>query len=63
MDSTIQLIQLSLRIEREAERQRRLSTVHRDDLANDKPVGRSKRGKRVKGSFYLLYRQRQCECA
>jgi hypothetical protein len=33
---TIQLIQLTVRIEREVEGQRRPSTVYRDDLANEK---------------------------
>ncbi len=35
MSPTIQLIQLTLRIERDAERQRRPSTVYRDDLASE----------------------------
>lgn len=36
MSPSIQLIQLTLRIEREAEEQRRPSTVYRDDLASEK---------------------------
>ena len=36
MSPTIQLIQLTLKIEREAEKQRRPSTVYRDDLASEK---------------------------
>ena len=63
MGSTIQLIQLTLRIEREAERQYLPATVFRDDLTNGKTAGLSKWANRVKGNLSLLYRQQQCECA
>jgi hypothetical protein len=63
MDPTIQLIQLTLRVEREAEAQRRSSMAYRDDLVDEKPVRPSKRENRVKGSFDLFYRRQRCECA
>jgi hypothetical protein len=40
MGPTIQLIQLSLRVEREAKIQRRSSMAYRDDLADEKTVHR-----------------------
>ena len=63
MNPTIQLIQLMLRVEREAEAQRRPSMAYRDDLVDEKPVRPSKRENCVKGNFSLLYRRQQCECA
>jgi hypothetical protein len=63
MNPTIQLIQLTLKVEREAEVQRRPYMVYRDDLVDEKPVRPSKREDRVKGSFNLLHRRQQCECA
>lgn len=63
MYPTIQLIQLSLRVEREAERQRRPVMVYSDQRVKEEvnclpePVTRSK------GGFDLLPRQCQCECA
>ena len=38
MDPTIQLIQLTLRIEREAKIQRHSSMAYRDDLADERTV-------------------------
>ena len=63
MDSAIQLIQLTLRVEREAEAQRHPYMTHRDDLADEKPVGPSRRVNRIKRNFDLLHRKQQCECA
>ena len=63
MDPTIQLIQLTLRIECEMEARCRPSTVHRDDFADNKTVHPSRQENRVGGNFRLLHRQPQCECA
>ena len=63
MDSAIQLIQLTLRVEREAEAQRRLYTAYRDDLADEKTVRPSKQDNRIKHNFNLLHRRQWCECA
>jgi hypothetical protein len=62
MNPVIQLIQLTLRVERKAEAQRRPSMTYRDGLANEKTLRLSKRENRVKGNFNLLRRQ-QGECA
>ena len=63
MNPEIQLIQLTLRVEREAEAQRRPYVAYRDDLADEKTVSPPKRENCVKGNVNLLYRQQQCECA
>ncbi len=63
MDPTIQLIQLTLRVEREAEAQRRRSIPQRDDVVDEKPVHARKQNPRVERTGALLL-QRQCyECA
>jgi len=64
MGPNIQLIQLTLRVERNAEAQRRPQMAYSDDLAAEKPVYRStpKRNSRVKRSFNLTHRQQNCEC-
>jgi hypothetical protein len=63
MDPTIQLIQLMLRVEREAERQRRSSMAYRDDLADEKTVHPPRRDNRIKDNFNLLHRRQRCEHA
>ena len=63
MGPTIQLIQLTLRIEREAKIQRRSSMAYRDDLADEKTVHPSKQDNRIKDNFNLLHRRQQFECA
>ena len=63
MSPTIQLIQLTLRIEREAEKQRHPSTAYSDDLAAEKGASPFKRGDRVNGSSHLFFQRQQCECA
>ena len=63
MSPTTQLIQLTLRIEREAEKQRRSSTAYRDDLATEKSRSLSRREDRVNGSSHLFCPRQQCECA
>ena len=62
MNPVIQLIQLTLRVEREAEAQRRPYMAYRDGLADEKTVRPSKQENRVKGNVNL-FRQQQCECA
>lgn len=56
MEPTIQLIQLTVRVEREAEAQRRSYRVYKDDLADEKPVRllAYKRDNRIKRFFNLL---------
>ena len=61
MDPTIQLIQLTLRLEREMERQRRRPVLRTDDFADDKTVRASGRKNRIQGN--VLFCQQQCECA
>ena len=63
MDPIIQLIHLTLRVEREAEAQRRSSMAYSDDFADEKTVYPPKQDNRIKGNFNLLYRRQQCECA
>jgi hypothetical protein len=63
MGPTIQLIQLTLRFEREAERQRRSSMAYRDDLADEKTVHPLRQDNRIKDNFNLLQRRQQRECA
>ena len=63
MDSAIQLIQLTLRVEREAEAQRRPYVAYRDDLADEKTVRPPKRDNRIRRNFNLLHRRQRCECA
>jgi hypothetical protein len=65
MEPTIQLIQLTLRVEREAEAQRRPYMVYRDDLVDEKPVRllAHQRDNRVKRIFNLFRRRQPYECA
>jgi hypothetical protein len=63
MGPTIQSIQLTLRFEREAERQRRSSMAYRDDLADEKTVHPLGQDNRIKDNFNLLHRRQQRECA
>ena len=63
MGPTIQLIQLTLRFEREAERQRHSSMAYRDDLADEETVHPLRQDNRIKDNFNLLHRRQQCECA
>lgn len=61
----IPLIQLTLRVEREAKEQRRLQMDHREDPADEKPdrLVAHKRDNRNKRIFNLFRRQQRCECA
>lgn len=63
MGPTIQLIQLTLRVEREAEAQRRLDIASSADRGDQTTVRASKRERRDKSTVDLLPRQPQCECA
>ncbi len=56
-------VQWMLRVEREAEAQRRPYMEDRDDLADERPVRPPKRDNRIKHIFNLLRRQQRCECA
>ncbi|HQE92948.1 MAG TPA: hypothetical protein PLH19_08960 [Anaerolineae bacterium] len=61
MDPTIQLIQLTVKFEREAEAQRRRPVLRTDDFVDDKTVRKSGRKNRIQGN--VLFCQQQCECA
>ena len=63
MDPTIQLIQLMLRVEREAEAQCRPYMAYRDDLVDEKPVRllAHKGDNRIKRILNLLRRRQPCE--
>jgi hypothetical protein len=63
MGPEIQLIQLSLRVEREAEAQRRPYMAYRDGFADEEVVRPRKQSNRIKGSFNLFRRRQLCECA
>jgi len=63
MDPTIQLIQLMLRVEREAEAQRRPQVSYRDNFEDEKPLRPAKRDNRIKHIFDLPRRRQQGECA
>ncbi len=63
MDPILQLIQLTLRIEREAEAQRLRSIPQRDDAVDAKPVRARKQNRRAERTGTLLPQQQCCECA
>ena len=63
MYPTIQLIQLTLRVEREAEAQRRAATTYRSASADEETVRAPHQEQHVKGDADLLRRRPQCECA
>ncbi len=56
-------VQLMLRVEREAEAQRRPYMAYRDDLADEKPVRPPKRDNLFERIFNPLRRRQRCECA
>ncbi len=56
-------VQLMLRVEREAEAQRRLYMTYRDVLADEKPIRPPKRDNRIKRIFNPFRRRQRCECA
>jgi hypothetical protein len=58
----VPIIQLTLRIEHEAEAQRRLSMPYRDDFVNEKPVRPSRRNHWIERFFNLFRRPQYCEC-
>jgi hypothetical protein len=65
MGPTIQLIQMTLRVERnerKAKAQRRSSMSYSSDSADEKTVHASKQKKRILGDVNLLRRQPQCVC-
>ena len=64
MGPTIQLIQLTVRAEREAEAQCRPYIAYRDDLANEKPLRllAHKPDNRIKRILNLFRRRQPCEC-
>jgi hypothetical protein len=63
MGPATQLIQLSLRVEREAEAQRRPYMAYRDDFVDEGVVRPPEQDNRIKGNFSLLRRRQWCECA
>jgi len=63
MNTAIPLIQLTLRVEREAEAQRRLSIPRRDDVVDAKPVRMRKQVRRVERPRALRLQPQCCECA
>ncbi len=64
MGPTVQLIQLVVRVEREAEGQYRPHSTYRDDFADEKQVRllAHKRDNRIKRILNLLRRRQPCEC-
>ena len=63
MGPAVQLIQLTLRVEREAEAQRRPYMAYRDDFVGEEVVRPPEQYNRIKGNFNLLRRRECCECA
>jgi hypothetical protein len=63
MGPNIQLIQLTLRVEREAEARRRAAMTYNSDGADEKTDGSVRQEKCVGSGVNLLRRQPQCECA
>ncbi len=63
MGPTIQLIQLTLRIEGEAERQRRDQINHKDDFVSDKPIRSPGQNSQIKYVSNPHPHQHCCECA
>ena len=65
MGPTIQLIQLTVRAEREAEAQCRPAMAYRDDFADEKSVRLTayQQDSRVKRIWNLFRRQQPCEYA
>lgn len=63
MGPIVQLIQLTLRIEREAEAQRRRSIPQRNDPIEAKPVRAAKQNPRAEHTDALLLQQQCRECA
>lgn len=63
MNPAIQLIQLTLRVEREAEAQYRHSIPQQDDAVNEKPVRARKQNPRAERTGALLLQWQCCECA
>jgi hypothetical protein len=61
MEPVIQLIQLTLRAEREMAARRRSIVARRDDRGDEKSTLPSKREQRIKGG--ALCRRQSCECA
>lgn len=63
MDPMITLIQLTLRVEREAEAQRRAYMTDKVERAEAKPVRLPKPVLRLKRAYSPLHYQPQCQCA
>ena len=63
MNPAIQLIQLTLRVEREAETQRLRSIPQRDASVDKRPVRARKQNQRVERTGALLLQRQCCECA
>jgi hypothetical protein len=63
MSPTIQLIQMTLQVEREVEAQRRSDMTYSSDGADEKSVRSSKQEKRILGDVNVPRRRPQCECA
>ena len=63
MITAIPLIQLTLRVEREAEAQRRAYLADKVERAEENPVRLPKRAPRLRRAFNPLYCQPQCQCA
>lgn len=60
MEPVIQLIQLTLRAEREMAARRRPTVAHRDDRGDERAMLPSKREYPLEGD--VVYRRQSCEC-
>jgi len=63
MNPSIQLIQLTLRVERAAEAQRRAYQADKVERVDEKPVRLPKPALRLRRTLNPLYCQPQCQCA
>jgi hypothetical protein len=63
MNPSIELIQLTVRIERDEAAKRHQHLAHSDDFADETPVRSAERDNRIKHIFKLPRRRPQCECA
>ncbi len=59
----VQLIQLTLRVEREAEAQRRAYLENKADSIEERPIRLPKRAPHLERACAPLYCQPQCQCA
>lgn len=63
MNTAIPLIHLTLRVEREAEAQRRAYLADKVERVEERPLRLPKRAPRYRRTVNPLYCQPQCQCA